>query len=250
VATYIPRHSPLHAVDPVSKFSWILLVALSMVVLPPYAMAVVFVSIIIVAIVFARVPISDFLRAGSWIIAVGLTVIVAQSIFVKGGAILYTIGPVTVTEVGFLSGSSYGFRLMNVALSSLILIWTSRLKDLVNGIIAAGVPYRLAYMIFVALRFVPLVTEELNAVKEAHKIRGTTEKSPLTRFVNEWRSYMFTLVVNSLRKAEALATAMDVRGFGSYPTRTTVEEFHITKPGIGLVASYIVLTVALYFYFT
>ncbi|MCX8061589.1 MAG: energy-coupling factor transporter transmembrane protein EcfT [Anaerolineales bacterium] len=60
-----------------------------------------------------------------------------------------------------------------------------------------------------------------------------------------WQRYLFTVIVNGLRKAENTAVAFEARGFGAYPERTYWKEFHWTPSGILLVILFTVFCVAL-----
>jgi energy-coupling factor transport system permease protein len=52
---------------------------------------------------------------------------------------------------------------------------------------------------------------------------------------------LFTVIVNGLRKAESTALAIESRGFGAYPDRTYVKDFHWTVIGILLVLLFVAL---------
>ena len=106
-------------------------------------------------------------------------------------------------------------------------------------------PYRFAFAIFMALRFLPMVQQEVDAVKAAHAIRGRASRSPFRHRFRLWQRYLFTVIVNGLRKAESTALAVEARGFGAYPDRTFVKPFRWTFSGIFLLLSFIAFGLAL-----
>jgi energy-coupling factor transport system permease protein len=116
------------------------------------------------------------------------------------------------------------------------------------GLVSIGMPYRYAFTVFMALRFLPVVQQEVDAVKAAHAIRGRASSSPIRHRIRLWQRYMFTVIVNGLRKAENTALAIESRGFGAFPDRTFVKEFHWTKTGIILLMLFIVFAVWLIFW--
>ena len=60
-----------------------------------------------------------------------------------------------------------------------------------------------------------------------------------------WQRYMFTVLVNGLRKAETTATALECRAFGCYPDRTYTKDVPDSKFGWLLVLIFALLAAAL-----
>jgi energy-coupling factor transport system permease protein len=142
-------------------------------------------------------------------------------------------------------GLTFFFRLAIMVMASFMLIWTTDIRDLMTGLVRLGMPYRFAFAIFMALRFLPLIQQEVDAVRSAHAIRGRAAKSQLSHRFRLWQRYLFTVIVNGLRKAENTAMAIESRGFGAYPDRTFVKDFHWTASGIILVVIFALFSTAL-----
>jgi energy-coupling factor transport system permease protein len=117
-----------------------------------------------------------------------------------------------------------------------------------TGFVRIGVPYRFAFAIFLALRFLPIVQQEVDAVKAAHAIRGRALRSPIRHRFRLWQRYMFTVIVNGLRKAENTALAIESRGFGAYPDRTYVKTFRWTRTGLILLLVFIAFAAGLLYW--
>ena len=126
-----------------------------------------------------------------------------------------------------------------MVLASFLFIWTTDIRDLMTGLVHIGMPYRYAFSVFLALRFIPIVQQEVDAVKAAHAIRGRASYSPIKHRFRLWQRYMFTVIVNGLRKAENTALAIESRGFGAYPDRTYTKSFRWTKKGFFLILLFI-----------
>ncbi|HNH05587.1 MAG TPA: energy-coupling factor transporter transmembrane component T, partial [Anaerolineales bacterium] len=71
---------------------------------------------------------------------------------------------------------------------------------------------------------------------------------PLQHRFRLWQRYMFTVIVNGLRKAENTALAIESRGFGAYPDRTFVKEFHWSKTGIAILVLFLAFAIWLIFF--
>jgi energy-coupling factor transport system permease protein len=60
-----------------------------------------------------------------------------------------------------------------------------------------------------------------------------------------WQRYMFTVLINGLRKAEMTATALECRGFGAYPDRTYIKPVVYECSSLVLVFSFLILQLVL-----
>jgi energy-coupling factor transport system permease protein len=98
-----------------------------------------------------------------------------------------------------------------------------------TSLVKSGMPYRYAYTIFLALRFLPLIQKEVEAVKSAHSIRGRASGSGLGHRFKLWQRYMFTILVNGIRKAEVTADALECRAFGFSEKRTYLKDVTFRK---------------------
>lgn len=135
-----------------------------------------------------------------------------------------------------------------MVMASFMLIWTTDIRDLMVGLARLGIPYRYAFAIFMALRFLPVIQQEVDAVKSAHAIRGRASSSPIRHRFRLWQRYLFTVIVNGLRKAESAALAIESRGFGAHPDRTYVKDFRWTFLGFLLMFPFIALGIFLIFW--
>ena len=113
----------------------------------------------------------------------------------------------TITDNG-LYQTDFFFRLSVVVLASFVLIWTTDTRDLMVSLTKVGVPYRGGFAFFLALRFLPLIQREVDAVRAAHSIRGKSTSSGLGHRFKLWQRYIFTILINGLRKAETTATSL------------------------------------------
>ena len=239
---YIDNNSIIHRADAMSKLIWVLVVViLTFQFRSSEARAVMLGALLVIAIIFARVPLTTILRASPLIFGVALLLGLFHLFVTKGEQVLFTFGPLIATQEGLVKGSGYFFRLAIMVMASFMLIWTTDIRELMVGLVRMGVPYRYAFAIFMALRFLPMIQQEVDAVKAAHTIRGRAARSPLAHRFRLWQRYLFTVIVNGLRKAENTALAIESRGFGAYPDRTYVKDFRWTIFGILLVLIFLAL---------
>lgn len=214
------RGSYLGGVYPLAKLAWVLLVAVSLFVFrSPLSGAVMFALLLGLATVGGKVPLSQIARSGRFIVLLGALLMVFH-LFSDPGAAVFSIGFLRVADVGLRQGPVFFFRLSVVVLASFILIWTTDTRDLMTSLAKAGMPYRFAYAVFLALRFLPLIQREVDAVRAAHLIRGRASRTSLSHRIKLWGRYVFTVLINGLRKAETTSVSLETRAFGAYPTRS------------------------------
>lgn len=242
---YIDRDSVLHRVYPLVKLAWVFLVALGLFLFrSPLSGAVMLAVVLGLALFAGRIPLRAILGSSTLIFGLGILLMVFH-FFADPGAPVYRLGPLAITDNGLYQGPRFFFRLSVVVLASFLLIWTTDSRDLMVSLTQAGMSYRYAIAVFLALRFLPLVQREVDSVRAAHAIRGRAASSSLGHRIKLWQRYMFTILVNGLRKAEVTAAALDCRAFGSYSTRTNLKEVHWHPSSLLLVGLTAVLIAAL-----
>lgn len=243
---YIEKDSLIHRIDALSKLFWVVIVVVSTFQFQTTASrALMFCVLLFTAIFLARVPLKSIWRVSPLIFGVAFLLGAFHYVVTKGSTPLFHLGSYVVYREPVEAGGAYFFRLAIMVLASFLLIWTTDTYQLMVGLAYLGLPYRYAFAIFMALRYIPLIQKEVEAVRAAHAIRGKAAQSPLKHRFRLWQRYLFTVIVNGLRKAENTAVAIEARGFGAYPERTYWKEFHWSRSGILLMASFIVFCVAL-----
>ena len=73
---------------------------------------------------------------------------------------------------GLLFGLSVCCRLLIPMLAFQLVFMTSEPTDIVLGLVRIGIPYRVAFLFSTTFRFVPLLFQELEGMKEAQRLRG------------------------------------------------------------------------------
>lgn len=246
ILQYIDKDSFVHRMDGLSKFLWLLVVAIGMLTFRSLISgAVMLLLMLVLALVGAKISPRRLVKSSPIIFGVGLMLGLFHSVVQAGNPVLTIIGPISIKDQGIIIGLSYFFRISVVVFASYMLIWTTNIQELMVGLVKLGIPYKFAFGVFISLRFLPIIQQEVDAVKAAHVIRGHAKGSQLTRRFKLWQRYIFTVMVNGLRKAEFCATAAQLRGFGTSQVRSFYKPFHWTTSGVGLLAFYLVLIVGL-----
>ncbi len=242
---YTYRASLLNRLYPLVKLAWVFVIATGLFIYKsPISGGVMFVGVLLLAMVAGKIPLRQILGSSKIILMLGILLMVFH-FFADPGEPLLKLGPLTVTDNGLYQGPIFFFRLSVVVMASFLLIWTTDTRDLMVSLTKAGIPYRGAFAVFLALRFLPLIQREVDAVKAAHSIRGKSTSSGLGHRFKLWQRYIFTILINGLRKAETTATSLECRAFGLYPTRTYIKDVKFNPWDLALIFVTILLTVGL-----
>lgn len=116
-------------------------------------------------------------------------------------------------------GLEVGFRLAAMGVTFLGFSMTTDPFDLGLALHRSGVPYRISFMIAFALRFFPLLHEEMAIIRNALKARGYQGPAAVALTA-------LPLGLGALRRSQKIALAMEMRGF-SY-----AEEFKIQRTSL------------------
>lgn len=120
-----------------------------------------------------------------------------------------------------LAGLSVALRLLAVGLAGIVALATIEPTELADALVEhLHAPARFAVGALAALRLLPLFAREWEVRGLARRARGIeTAGGPLAPLL-AFPERTFGLLVGAIRRATALALAMDARGFGSLPCRT------------------------------
>lgn len=237
---YYRADTLMHRMDALTKFLWIILLGvLGFTISDPLMLAVLVLALVFVTFVLGRLPVRMVLRMGFYFVPLSLAAGFFQMVIRSHGTtVLAHVGPLAITSGGVQFGTVFGLRITLIAFASLIFVWTTDPRDLIVSIIYLRVPYRIAYAVFVALRFVPLLENEAAVIREAQSVRGVEQ---VHGRIESLKRYVLPLLLSGIRKSENTAVAMDSRAFGAFTTRTYIKEFHWTLSGLVFLAIFAVI---------
>ena len=137
-----------------------------------------------------------------------------------------------VAASGWLAGIAVALRLLLLIWASLLLMTLSTpaelseaLRRLLSPLGRLGLPVRdFTTSLSIALRFMPLLSEELRAVRAAQASRGAAfEGAGLVRRLRAYGGLMVPLFVGLFRRADRLASAMEARCYGASGEPTSLD---------------------------
>lgn len=227
---YVPGDSFLYRMDPRVKILAVAAVfTISVLFEDAMYLAPVFIVVLAVALV-GKVPLS---RVG--ILLKSLTVLVLISMIMwpllyKQGDPWFDVAGLTITREGVSYGIGMSFRILDMVIAPIVLFLTTPQSDFVAGLQKLGLPYRAAFTLNLAFRFLPTVTGVGQTIVEAQRARGLDPSAGrITQRMRNYGRILGPLVITALRLAQQTILAVEARGFSINRPRTTYREFALAS---------------------
>ena len=124
---------------------------------------------------------------------------------------------------GLRPGVQASVQIVLFFLPGAVLLRTTRTRDVMAGL-RRVIPYRLSFLVFVSIRFVPFFLREMEEIAVAQRLRGARLLPRQLLNPCNWpdlfNCLLLPLMVRALKTAEEVARSAEARGFGSRPERT------------------------------
>ncbi|MDR0396897.1 MAG: energy-coupling factor transporter transmembrane protein EcfT [Oscillospiraceae bacterium] len=144
-----------------------------------------------------------------------LFLFVVQLPFVRMGRTLLPLPfGLRITDLGLRYCAQLGMRLLGATLPLVLMLGVTRLSDLTNTLVAQlGIPYRYAFVITTAIRFIPVLFVEMRDVIEAQTARGVELDGSFKQKIRLIPPLCVPLLVSCVQRMENNALAAELRGF-------------------------------------
>lgn len=223
IGGYLPGDSFLHRLDPRTKLFG--LVAMLMAVFVNSSTSGILVTAAgVIALAWLsrtgwRVWVSGLSRF-AWMLAV----VAGANLFFRSGGEFISIGEweLPVTSEGVQTGLKFTLQVVEAIMLSMLLTYTTMPKELTRGIQRLASPLArfkvpvddIGVVLLLAIRFVPLLQEELRTIIDAQRSRGIEfRRGNLMVRSRNLAAVLVPALVATLRRADTLALALTARGF-------------------------------------
>ena len=240
IGQYFPGDTLVHKYDPKLKMLTMILFIASLFFVHSVFMYVPIVIYLLLIIKVAKLPVGLVLRGLKplrWIILVTFII----NLFFTPGEVKYTIGFLKISQAGIDLAVFMGIRLVLLVLGTSLLTYTTSPIELTDGIESLLKPFRkigvpsheIAMMMTIALRFIPTLIEETDKIMKAQMARGADfESGNIAKRARNLVPLLVPLFINSFRRAEELATAMEARCYRGGDGRTKMNTTKIVKKDV------------------
>jgi len=149
----------------------------------------------------------------------------------------YRVGPIAVTSHSFNRAIFLAMRLAVPMTIGLLMVSTTDPTYLAKGMRKLRMPATVTFMILSALRFIPIVTEQLFNILDAMTIRGVGHS-----LIKRTKLLVLPLFITSLRRTRTMGYACEAKGFGANRWNEFYEAFQLGTVDIAVIATTAVLT--------
>lgn len=126
-------------------------------------------------------------------------------------------------EKGLWPGVRTSVQIILFYIPGAVLLRTTRTGDMMRGL-RKVVPYRLSFLVFVSIRFVPFFLREMEDIMAAQRLRGARLLPRQLVDPRNWgdlfHCLLLPLMVRALKTAEDVSLSAEARGFGAQDQRT------------------------------
>ncbi|HFI0402236.1 TPA: energy-coupling factor transporter transmembrane protein EcfT [Streptococcus suis] len=226
---YIPGNSILHRLDPRSK----LLAMFAFLLMIFWANNLV-TNLLLIAFVFglvmlSRIRLSFFINGLKPMIGIILFTTFFQVFFTPGATILWEFWIFKLSVEGLQQAGIIFVRFVLIIFFSTLLTLTTTPLSLADGIESGLAPlkrlkvpvHEIGLMLSMSLRFVPTLMDDTTRIMNAQRARGVDfNEGNLIQKVKSVIPILIPLFASSFKRADALATAMEARGYQGGEGRT------------------------------
>lgn len=254
---YIPGDSFVHRLDSRSKllfvFAFIIIVFLANNAIT-YSLLIAFT---LVVILMSRIRLYFLINGLKPVIILMVFTFLLHILFTREGDIIFELGFLKVYEEGLKQGVFISIRfLVLVFMTSILTLTTSPIsitdgiETLLNPLKKVKLPvHELALMMSISLRFIPTLMDETDKIMKAQMARGSDlSAGPLKDRVKAIVPLLVPLFVSAFKRAEDLATAMEVRGYRGGEGRTRYRQLKWDLGDTFALLSLVVMVVLLVYF--
>lgn len=238
VGQYLPRSSPVHALDPRTKILATTALMIVLFFVPSFAGLGLFAAAVVGLLVLGQIPVGYAVRGLRPVVILLLLTLLLNLFFAAGDPtpVLFRLGPLVATVGGLRNALFVGARLILLVAVTSLLTYTTSPVELTHGLEVLLRPFRrvgipgheLAMMMSIALRFIPTLFEETERIARAQMARGAAfGEGGVLRRAMAFIPVLVPLILSAFRRSEELALAMESRCYSGGAHRTRMKELRL-----------------------
>lgn len=231
---YKPSDSPGHRLDPRFK----ILYAIFLMILSIFTSSALYYAIIIAGII-ALLLLSDMsfatlIRAGKPFVFLVLITASYHLLFSERdtGTIVDIFG-FRLTEGGVYMAAAFSLRVLVFVGIAFFISLTTMPSDMAEVLVGwikplkrFGVPVNdIGLIIFIAMRFIPVLAEEFDTLRKAQLMRGVDFSGNLIKKARKMIFLLIPIFQSAMRRADDLALAIESRGYSGNVERSSYRDF-------------------------
>jgi energy-coupling factor transport system permease protein len=150
---------------------------------------------------------------------------------------------------GVLLAAALSLRLLLVTVSAQALL-EGEIRDYMLALVQMKVPYEIAFMVTAGLHFLPILRDEAMNVYWCAQLRGRAfRKVSIPAKIRAYMSICLPILVGTLRRADEMSVAMELRALRAKPGRTSMRRVTLRGVDVCLMALWVLALAAVFFCF-
>ncbi len=188
---------------------------------------------ITITFVFGKVSFKRWILLFSPFVFMGIVYVWSSLLFprtVPGDTLIWQWHFISITSEGLLRSFALGLRILSFASLSLLFVLTTNPISFLHSLMQqCRLSPKIAYSIMAGYQILPLIREEFEIIRNAHRVRGAGRTRTIMDKIRQVREFTIPLLASGIRKAERTATAMESKGFTGEKNRDFYHVITITK---------------------
>lgn len=214
---YSPGDSFLHRLNPLTKLllSLFLCVACFCSGSAAFCLAIIAVNLLFAASAGIMPRALAMLRV---LIKFCVFLFVIQVLFIRDGRPLLSLpAGIVITDAGVKFSLLLALRLIGSTLPLAMMLSVTKMIDLSNVLVGKlRIPYKYAFALTTAIRFIPVFADEMSGIMEAQTARGVEfDTGGVCKKVRLILPLCVPLLITSVKKIESAAISAELRGFNN-----------------------------------
>lgn len=225
---YYQADSLIHGLDPRTKLLGTLVFVITLFFPGSWTALCLATVVLFLVIYLSKVPIGMIARGVKPVLPIILFSVIVNLLFTKG-QVVFRIGFLTITKEGADFAIYLAIRLIYAIMGSSLMTFTTTPGQLTAGmekglgfLKVLHIPvHEFAMMMSIALRFIPILTQELHKIMKAQMSRGVDFHEG--NFLDRGKKLvpiLIPLFISAIRRAQDLALAMEARCYHGGKGRT------------------------------
>lgn len=259
--SFIPVNSVLHRLDPRMKLLMCIAYVILVFFVNNWQTALWLGLVLLLGIKLSKVPVNQYWQGIKPLFLIIALTAVFQILFSSGGTLYWRWGIMSITQDGLINSLIILYRFIVIILASTVLTATTPTVQIADGLAWLMKPLafikvpvsQITLMISIALRFVPTIMDETSKIMKAQRSRGMDfNQGNIFKRLHHLVPILIPLFVNSFKRAEELATAMEARGYDPNAPRTHYRQLvwhRIDSWAVGWLLMIAIILIALRIFF-
>lgn len=232
---FIPGDSLIHQMDPRAKISFVFVFIAIVFIANDAVTYGILLGFTLLVVFLSKIRLYFLINGLKPVFILLIFTFFLHLFFTREGDLLVDIGFIKIYEEGLRQGIFISIRFLVLVFITSILTLTTSPISITDGIEVLLGPlkrvklpvHELALMMSISLRFIPTLMDETGKILKAQMARGSDIGSgPIKERIKAVVPLLIPLFVSAFKRAEDLATAMEVRGYRGGEGRTRYRQLN------------------------